>query len=362
VPAPSIDEIERLLNAPVAGVAPVAPWAVTRVTLASGATVLVKWIRDSPVNFRVDLRQAAAEAAALEFLAEIGFDQAPRLLAVDHASGLVAVEDLAPMTPLLDRLRDDGPAPHMASLTAFATTIGRLCATTAGKEAAFEAVRARHGEADPEVGRAQGLGRGWPNARQWLADFGLPIEGAAAAELARVEAALVDPGPFCALSNGDPQTNNFLTDGQSGALIDFEWAAFRNAFTTTNWISMPGSAWITVAHDGSPALEDAWRAAASPGIPQVADDAAFAFGVAMSALAEACDRIIRFPLMDGRPAGHQSRLQMVSTLESAAAVARRHGALLPLADWSERVAAWLRRRWPDADQDLATIRPFTPRR
>ena len=52
---------------------------------------------------------------------------------------------------------------------------------------------------------------------------------------------------------------------------------------------------------------------------------------------------------------------MVATLESAIQAAQRHHAYPWLSEWAERVAGWLRGRWPDADVDLAAMSPYTPR-
>ncbi|MFI6927213.1 hypothetical protein ACIBIZ_45270 [Nonomuraea spiralis] len=65
--------------------------------------------------------------------------------------------------------------------------------------------------------------------------------------------------------------------------------------------------------------------------------------------------------MDGRAAGDGSRAQLVSTLEAAASTAREQHALPHLAVLCQRLAEALRRRWPDADIDLTTLEPYTPR-
>jgi hypothetical protein len=65
--------------------------------------------------------------------------------------------------------------------------------------------------------------------------------------------------------------------------------------------------------------------------------------------------------LDQRPAGDPSRLQMVATLQAAAGVGGQHRAFPLVSGWAERAAAWLRRRWPDADVDLSRYVPYTPR-
>ncbi len=72
-------------------------------------------------------------------------------------------------------------------------------------------------------------------------------------------------------------------------------------------------------------------------------------------------RLHRFPYVDDRELGHLSRVQLVSTLESAAEAADSHKALPHLAGWARAVGASLRHRWPDADVDFGTYEPYTPR-
>ena len=186
----------------------------------------------------------------------------------------------------------------------------------------------------------------------------------ASSELGRIEAMLREPGPFAALTNGDVQVNNFLVgeDGLDGRLIDYEAAGFRHALTAAVLIATPGSAWISVADPFALELEDAYRAALAEGIPRATDDGAFGASLAGASLAWACDRLTRLALLDARGAGDASRVQMVATLEAAAGVARRHRQWPQAAGWAERTAATLRRRWPDADVDLVTLAPYTPRR
>lgn len=56
-----------------------------------------------------------------------------------------------------------------------------------------------------------------------------------------------------------------------------------------------------------------------------------------------------------------SRLQMVSTLETAAAVADSRHAYPALAAWARLAAGDLRPRWPDANADLPALPAYTRR-
>lgn len=372
MPIPTVDQLESLIGQGLGAAARVeraehlAPWSVMRCTVRSEAagpvSLIVKWLREDHPGLRVDLRRVATERAALEFLAAIGFASAPRLIGADLEAGVLLLQDLLPCEPLADQLRRQGAAASREGLLGFARVTGRLSAATAGRSGAYDAIRARYGEADPLTGRAMGLGAGWARTARLMDDFGLGMPAAVEAELAGAAETLLEPGPFVAFSNGDPEANNCMV-GEAGAwLIDFETAAFRHALTSATWIHVPGPMWITVAAaDARADLEQTYRSALAEVVSEAEDDRLFGQAMAAACLAMAFERLGRAPVLERRPAGDASRVQMVATLEAAAGAARRHGALADLAGWTRRVAEGLRARWPDTDVDLAAYAPYTPR-
>jgi hypothetical protein len=369
--APPTGELERAIGAALGAPAKVlraervGPWAVMRCTLdpATGgpSSVIVKWVRADPAGMRADPRQLGTEAAALIFLAEIGFSRAPRLIGADLAAGVLVMEDLSPREPLDARLRCAGPEACAAELRDYAAALGELGAATAGKAARYAAVRTAWGQSDPAAPGERGVGPDWPAGRALLEREGLALGAAAERELRAVEAALAEPGPFLALSNGDVQVNNFLAGAGGGRLIDFEAASFRHALTLGVLIRVPGPAFVTVASPLNDELEACFRRALAVGVPEAEDDRLFGEGYGAAALAWALDRLSRFARLDRRPPGDASRLQLIATLDAAAQVARRRRAWPQLSGWCLGAADWLRRRWPDADLDLRSIPAYTPR-
>lgn len=363
---PTPQALEALLGAGarIEQLEPLAPWSVARgrVRMGDGSTasLIVKWLREHPQGLRTDIRQIATERAALEFLAELGFARAPRLIAADHAAGLLVIEDLAPRTPLDARLRAEGLAGLEAEMLDYARCLGELGAATAGRAGRYEAMRAAYGPVDPST-RERGFGSEWPQVSKRLATLGLTIADGVERELARILSLLESPGAFLTFTNGDTQVNNFLVGEGEGRLIDYEAAGFRHALSAAVLIHMPGSAFMTVRAPLCVELERAYREALAVGVPQATDDRLFGAGMAGACLAFALDRLTRFALLDSRPAGHESRIQMISTLESAATAARGHRAFPRTAGWADRAAEWLRRRWPDADLDLDSYAPYSPR-
>jgi hypothetical protein len=61
----------------------------------------------------------------------------------------------------------------------------------------------------------------------------------------------------------------------------------------------------------------------------------------------------------GRESSTGSRCRRASAYATHAAA---HRALPRLAGWCRHLADALRRRWPDADIDVAALAPYTPRR
>jgi hypothetical protein len=374
LPAPTIDALEDLLSTAlgrrigIERAERIAPWSVQRCWLRADGddataprSVIVKWLREDPNNWRTDLSQVATEQSALAFLAEIGFRQAPRLIAADHAQGVLILEDARPRTTLADQLRRHPLGSLAEQRRAFARVMGELGAVTAGKAAVYEQRRALFGAFDPSAVRANVLGPEWPRVESMLESGVVSMPVQVRHELAAVVDALTEPGPFLAFSNGDPELNNFLVAGSDGKLIDFEFAGFGHALICARWINVPGPAWITIADPIAGELENTYRGALSGGLAQAQDDHLFGFGLTAVSLAFALERFNRFETLDARPHGDASRVQMLSTFQSAVAVAHRYRSLPDLAGWAERVAAWLRRRWPDANVDLARFPPYTPR-
>jgi hypothetical protein len=375
VSTPARSEVEALLTesfgtaVSIAHVQHLAPWSVARCELvvpdsgrvARPGSVIVKWLRANPHDFRTDPAQVCTERAALEFLAELGVDLAPRLLASDLASRILVLEDLSPRVPLYDQIRKYGEAGAQTGLRAFARAMGQLHAATAGHSETYYARRRSYGPVDPQLERLRFIGRRWLDTRSWLEALGATMPSGAERELARAHALLAQPGPFLAFSNGDAGSNNFLVDGAEGRFTDFEFAGFRHALTDAASLAVPGPMWITVGDPAATGLEDAYRAALASGVPQATDDRTFGFGLAACCHLMALERLGGCHRIDARPAGDGSRVQRVFTLELAARTAERHGCLPHLTGWVRDVARRLRKRWPDADLELADHPAYTPR-
>ena len=372
IPVPTAAYLEQVLSdafatpVSIAAAERIEPWAVLRCRLNGPgkgvpSSVIVKWLREDPNGFRTDPTQMQTERAALEFLEGLGVRLAPRLLSAGPEPAILILEDLAPRAALDGVLRGADPAEGLRGLSTFARTLGELHAGTAGQADPYYARRIALGAVDPGAERMRFLGTGWPETRHLVLEMGISMHRPAEQEMAALEQALDEPGPFLALSNGDAEANNFLLSGDDGRIVDFEFAGFRHALTDVTCFYVPGPMWITLSDAFSDAVERVYREAVSAGVPEALDDGAFGYGLSVACLAKALERLHRLPRLDDRLAGDPSRRQMVSTLECAAAVAERHRVLPGIAGWTRRVADTLRRRWPDADVDFAAYASYTPR-
>jgi hypothetical protein len=341
------------------------PWSVLRAERAPGppSTMIVKWLREDPRGFRVDPEQQLTEYAALRFLDDLGLPLAPRVLAADLPASVLVLEDLAPRVPLLALLAAHPHDPAAtAGLVEFAAITGRLHAATTGRDVEYYRRRLEHGPVDPVVERRRFF-TPWADVRALAGALDVALTGGVEGDIVRALRELAEPGPFLAFSNGDAGVNNFLVAGGTGGrLIDFEFAGYRHALSDIACLYVPGPMWMTLADPSADGTEDAYRATVSEAIPEVGDDPRYGMGVGSAVLVYALFRLTRLDLLDGRAPGEDSRLQMVSTLEAAAATAMRFGVHPHLASWARRAADRLRRRWPDADVDLAAMPAYTLRR
>ncbi|WP_435227467.1 phosphotransferase [Streptomyces sp. Tue6028] len=357
----TVDRMERM-----------APWAVARVWLRGAAgvpgSVIVKRALGRLREGRTAGWRLRTELAALRFLSnDLGSRLVPRVLAADTAAGLLVLEDLAPRVSLDGLLRRDGAAEHGTRLAAFARARGALSAATAGRAASYYTRRVDLGSVDRAADQA---GRHAPLREAGIehaSAIGVPLEGRAAYELASATDELTSPGPFLALSNQDAEANNILLHASGppdARLIDFEFAGYTHALADAVCLYVPGPAWLTVGDPTTTGLADQYRHALALGIPEAEDDRRYGDGLAAACVSWTLIRLQRFPLLDTRPPGDHSRLQLISTLEAAAHTCEIHRSLPRLTDWIRSIAAVLRCRWPDVDKDLADparFPPYTPR-
>lgn len=344
-------------------------WQVARLRLAGTGgprSVIAKWLRSNAQGWRTDPVQMAVEVVGLRFAEESAPGLVPQVIGTmwdADTGGVMLLEDLAPRRPLDAIICAHGVSATTAVRLDYARAIGRLAASTAGREAEF--LTRLDGAAPMQDARLRLLGPPWPRLRQLLDGFGVEIATGAEQEMGRLRRLFAEPGPFLALSNGDMMANNFMIDiddpDDHGRLIDFEFAHFDHALAHAANFFVPGPRWMVVDDPIADQLEKEFRTTVTAGIPQAADDDSYQTGIAAGCVAMGFERCGNLPVMDSRPPGHQSRLQRIATIEAAATSAEARGRWPALTGLLRDLARTLRRRWPDADVDTSSLAPYTPR-
>ncbi|HEU0053237.1 MAG TPA: hypothetical protein VFQ39_08665, partial [Longimicrobium sp.] len=189
-------------------------------------------------------------------------------------------------------------------------------------------------------------------------------------EARAVAEAMRSPGPLDAFTPGDTCPDNHSLAGGRIRFYDFEFSAFRPALLDAAYFRVPfPTCWCVsrVPGDLAARMDDAYRAAAAPAFPAIADEAFYRREMAH---ALACWLLVTLnfvpiaglhlegALAEDKPWGPVSlRQRHVHRLESFAATAEGWGRLPALAETARALAARLRERWPGAEMpDYAAFR------
>lgn len=319
------------------------PWNVARISQPGHPlppTVIVKWCRPE-LDATTATEMLDTERRALVTVAAAEPGLVPEVLLA--GDDLLVLEDVAGHSLHDLLLAGAGPSATQHQVR-FAVAMARMhAATSAGRSGSIEAGIAL----GPVVARVDGV---LAVAERVASDLDQPL-AAARAELRVVAAHLQEPGPFLALSNGDPGANNFVVTDDGGRIIDFERAHRRHALEDAAALLVQHSVWMTIERPGA-GVVDAYRAELARHIGEAEDDDAFFGGLAAAATSRALDRLGRTQTLHGRPPGHPSRPQLVATLDSAVASLAELDRLPALGGWLAAVGRELRGRWPDADRDF----------
>jgi hypothetical protein len=224
------------------------------------------------------------EWAGNSFLGSLGAEPplSARLIGGDRETGVIVLEDLGAPLSLADRLTGDDPAAAEAALLAYARSMGRLHAATAGREEEFMSLRRTLGATETARERegVRWLRENVAPFQELLGALGIAPAPGFEADVEEVRRAMDEPGPWLAFAPGDtcPDNHKLTDDGAAVRFFDFEFAGFRHALLDAAYFHLPfPTCWcVNRLPDGRPArLEAAYRAEAARGIPAVADDAAF---------------------------------------------------------------------------------------
>jgi hypothetical protein len=277
----------------------------------------------------------------------------PRLYGGDRAQGRIVLEDLGAGPGLDHLLLGDDPVAAAAGLRALATALGHLHARTIGQQARYERLRRDLGHPTPaQFHSYDGLAATLAEATTLLAVDPAP---GTEADVARVGAAMRDPGPFLAYTHGDPCPDNWLLTPDGVRLLDFEFGAYRHALVDGVYgrVHFPTCWCVNRLPPALPLeMEAAYRAALVPGCPAAADDRLFS-----QAVVEACAywaintigmyglaRLLRADIAWGVATVRQRALLR---FDLVARLTAERGTLEALGTTFARIAAALQTRWPE---------------
>lgn len=247
-------------------------------------TLVIKHYRDRPASGPDPFAQ---EAVSYQLFTALAPDErmCPELVAHDGRDRVLVLEDLGRTPTLEDKLyaRDSRAAER--ALLSWARSLGRLHASTAGREADFNALLRRLGgpaksdsATDDELcGRVPELIR---------KRLGIPVPDEVRAQ---VTAALdqARAAGFRAFSPVELSPDNNLVTGQGVRFLDFESGCVRSALVDAAHLRLPFASWpdaLALPAGMSEAMIAAWRAEVVGVWPAFADDDALAAHLTSSEL------------------------------------------------------------------------------
>ncbi len=296
--------------------------------------------------------------ASLEFLSQIAapLPLVPALYGGDQQGGPLIMEDLQPKTRLDHLLLGNDPDAAEAGLIAYAEVHGRLHALTINRQADYLRIRERLG---PAASANSYYSYRWlPEALQEIAALlDVPIQPGAIEELENLRAALISPEPFLALVQSDAAPDNFLWDGATWRLIDFEGAHYTHALLEGAYCRMPfPTCWCVYRLPEAliQRMEARYRAELSKSCPAAANETLFYRGVAEACLTWALSfhRVMR-PLekmleQDRCLVALTDRQRFLLYLNAAAHASEAFEHLPALGHTVRLCARRLAQRWPEA--------------
>lgn len=218
------------------------------------------------------------EAASYQLFTALASEDrtCPELFAHGADSRLVVLEDLGGAPTLADRLLGDDARAAERALLSYSRSLGRLHATTAGREADFDALQRRLTPPDLKDPLAIDGAAALDGLPELLdAQLGVPTPAEVTEYTARSRA-LLDTGRYRAFSPSDSCPDNNLITDRGVRFLDFEGGCVRNAIFDAAYLRVPfPSCWCPFALPAgmTDAMLAAWRAEVQDVWPDLADDA-----------------------------------------------------------------------------------------
>lgn len=203
----------------------------------------------------------------------------PRFYGGDRTLGYFMMEDLGTGESLANLLQGDNAERAEAGLLTYATTLGRMHATTLRQKERFNALCVSLGipleKVEPVNERRELNLEGW---YQCCEELGVTLAPGIAEDVALLNAALQPSSPFYAYTHGDPCPDNNRISGESMRLFDFETGQFRNALADGVYGRVPfPTCWCVnrLPVEIANRMEAAYRTELATVCPEARDDTRF---------------------------------------------------------------------------------------
>ncbi|QRP43853.1 phosphotransferase [Amycolatopsis sp. FDAARGOS 1241] len=266
------------------------PATVVRARVVSSSfalprTLVIKHYPDPPEPGEAD--PFAQEAVSYQLFTALSPDErmCPELLAHDGRQRVLVIEDLGRAPTLQDKLASRDSRAAERALLSWARSLGRLHASTASREADFNALLRRLG--GPVRNQDAGLAAATAEVPPLLAEL-LDVV-VAPPILERVERAVTQArsAPFRAFSPVDLSPDNNLVTGSGVRFLDFERGRVRTALVDAAYLRLPFASCadpLALPAGMSEAMIAAWRAEVVSVWPSFADDEELAEQLTISEL------------------------------------------------------------------------------
>ena len=351
---------------------PTIRYAVLDAPASGPATLIVKRVGDYRQHFEIADGEAAQAAqrlsnewAGLQFLErEVRAAGqpllSPRCFGGGHVAGLVVFEDLGDGDCLADLLQRNDPERATACLLAYAATLGRMHAATAGKAREYQRLRAQLGfdATQPDTNAADWL-TSVAAFRDGCRTIGLEAPAAFDDAVQLVTATSREPSPWLAFTPQDscPDNHRFI-DGQV-RLFDFEGSTFRHALLDAAYGRVPfPTCWCVnrLPEALVPRFEATYRAELVKGVPEADDDVAFGRAMVVACAYWTITTIgwnLTSVLQEDSHWGIATvRQRHLLRLETLAAATEQFGYLGALGAFARQLQATLAARWPEEPMPL----------
>ncbi|MBP2330207.1 hypothetical protein JOF56_010592 [Kibdelosporangium banguiense] len=218
------------------------------------------------------------EAVSYQLFTALTADErmCPELYAHDGAAGVIVIEDLGRAPTLADKLLGDDARGAERALLSWARSLGRLHATTAGREADFDALMRRLSAArvkgDPLAVNGPAAIERLPQLLEDALNVRTPSHVFERAERTRW---LLATSRHRAFSPSDLCPDNNLITSRGVRFLDFEGGCIRNIMLDAAYLRVPfPSCWCAFALPAgmTDAMFAAWRAEVRVMWPDLADD------------------------------------------------------------------------------------------